>query len=81
MKSAYILVYVRVSERSEEVPLPRKWPYAVSSKSERERLARAGVLEDVVHLDGAPAAVGRQRAVNNFVGAIARRERGRLQAA
>ncbi len=81
LKSAYILVYVRVSERSEEVPLARMWPYAVSSKSERERLARAGLLEDVVHLDGAPAAVGRQRSVGNFVGAIARRERGRLQAA
>ena len=81
LKSAYMLVYVRVSERSEEVPLARKWPYAVSSKSERERLARAGLLEDVVQLDGAPAVVGRQRVVNHFVDAIARRERGRLQAA
>jgi hypothetical protein len=80
MKSGYILVYVRVSERPRPGSLTRMWPYDVSSKSERERLTREGLLDDVVHLDGAPAAVGLQRSAVHLVGAIVKKEHGRLQA-
>ena len=79
-ESAYILTYVRVSERGGDVAFDRKWPYSVSSKSERERLTRAGLLRDVVHLDGAPAPARRERTMENFVGAIAKKERGRSRA-
>ena len=66
---------MRVSERGGDVAFDRKLPYSVSSKSERERLTRAGLLRDVVHLDGAPAPARRERTMENLVGAIERRAR------